>query len=347
MSTHTDTHNQHDPDLARRDPTAPMDLSVVVPVFEERDNLIPLHSQICAALDALPYASEIVYIDDGSKDGSVEVLREIGETDPRTRVIRFRRNFGQTAAMSAGFDYARGSVIITMDADLQNDPADIGLLMDTLAEGYDIVSGWRKNRQDGFILRKIPSRIANRLICRITGVQLHDFGCTLKAYRREVVENIKLYGEMHRFIPALAHWIGAETTEVVVNHRARVWGKSKYGISRTMRVVLDLITIAFLMNFSTRPIQVFGRVGLASGLIGTTICGWLTVGKFVAPEMYSLTERMPMLLLGVLLIFVGVQFITMGLLGELMTRTYHEAQGKPIYVVREVISSRPGDPSSS
>ncbi len=324
------------------DPDGRLDLSIVVPVYEERDNLKPLHEQITTALDALPYASEIVYVDDGSQDGSVDVLREIAEGDARTRAVRFRRNFGQTAAMSAGFDYARGAVIITMDADLQNDPADIGMLMDKLAEGYDIVSGWRKNRQDGLVLRKVPSRLANRLICRITGVSLHDFGCTLKAYRREVVENIRLYGEMHRFIPALAHWIGAETTEVVVNHRARVWGRSKYGISRTIRVVLDLVTIAFLMNFSTRPIQVFGRIGLASGFAGTGICAWLSVAKFVAPESNSLLERMPMLLLGVLLIFVGVQFITMGLLGELMTRTYHEAQGKPIYVVREVMS-QPAD----
>jgi glycosyltransferase involved in cell wall biosynthesis len=333
--------------LARVDPDARLDLSIVVPVYEERDNLKPLHEQITSALDALPYTSEIVYVDDGSQDGSVDVLREIAAGDSRTRAVRFRRNFGQTAAMSAGFDYARGAVIITMDADLQNDPADIGMLMDKLADGYDIVSGWRKNRQDGFVLRKLPSRLANRLICRVTGVYLHDFGCTLKAYRREVVENIRLYGEMHRFIPALAHWIGAETTEVVVNHRARVWGRSKYGISRTIRVVLDLVTIAFLMNFSTRPIQVFGRIGLASGFAGTVICAWLTVAKFVAPASNSLLERMPMLLLGVLLIFVGVQFITMGLLGELMTRTYHEAQGKPIYVVREVMSSPATDEDAS
>jgi glycosyltransferase involved in cell wall biosynthesis len=332
---------------ALADPDTRLDLSIVVPVYEERDNLTPLHYQITAALDALPYTSEIVYVDDGSRDGSVDVLRGIAERDTRTRAVRFRRNFGQTAAMSAGFDYARGAVIITMDADLQNDPADIGMLMEKLAEGYDIVSGWRKNRQDGFVLRKLPSWLANRLICRVTGVYLHDFGCTLKAYRREVVENIRLYGEMHRFIPALAHWIGAETTEVVVNHRARVWGRSKYGISRTIRVVLDLVTVAFLMNFSTRPIQVFGRIGLACGFAGTVICAWLTIAKFVAPESNSLLERMPLLLLGVLLIFVGVQFITMGLLGELMTRTYHEAQGKPIYVVREVMSAPvdKGDPA--
>ncbi|MBM3214884.1 glycosyltransferase family 2 protein [Candidatus Poribacteria bacterium] len=315
-----------------------MDLSIVVPIKDERENLPELHAQIRAALDALPYRSEIILIDDGSRDGSDEVLRDISAQDAAVRVIRFRRNFGQTAAMSAGFDHARGDVIVTLDADLQNDPADIGRLIDKLNEGYDVVSGWRKNRRDGFILRRIPSLLANRLIVRATGVDLHDFGCTLKAYRRDVVRNIRLYGEMHRFIPALAHWIGAEIVEMPVNHRARVWGRSKYGISRTLRVILDLITIRFLMGFSTRPIQVFGRIGIYSGALGFVICAVLTVGKFVSPERFSLRERMPMLLLGILLIFVGVQFVTMGLLGELMTRTYHESQGKPIYVVREIVA---------
>ncbi|MDA1192310.1 MAG: glycosyltransferase family 2 protein [Candidatus Poribacteria bacterium] len=322
----------------------PVDLSIVLPVFEERENLRELHRQIRSELDNLRYRSEIVFVDDGSKDGSDAVLREIAAGDESVRVVRFRRNFGQTAAMSAGFDHALGNIIVTLDADLQNDPADIGRLVEKLNEGYDVVSGWRKNRQDAFILRKIPSMLANRLIRRMTGVHIHDFGCTLKAYRREVVENIRLYGEMHRFIPALAHWIGADIAEMPVNHRARTWGRSKYGISRTLRVLLDLITIRFLMNFSTRPIQVFGRVGIYAGLVGTGICAWLSVGKFIAPERYSLLDRMPMLLLGILLILVGVQFVTMGLLGELMTRTYHESQDKPIYVVREVINGKSRQP---
>ena len=314
-------------------------LSIVVPVNDERENLRELHAQIRGALDTLSRSSEIILVDDGSKDGSEAVLRDIAGADASVRVIRFRRNFGQTAALSAGFDYARGDVIVTLDADLQNDPADIARLLAKLEEGYDVVSGWRKNRRDGFILRRLPSVLANRLIVRVTGVPLHDFGCTLKAYRREVVKNVRLYGEMHRFIPALAKWVGAEIAELPVNHRPRTWGKSKYGLSRTLRVLLDLVTIKFLMSFSTRPIQVFGKVGLYSGAIGFLICLWLSVGKLVAPSRYSLLERMPMLLLGILLIFVGVQFITMGLLGELMTRTYHESQGKPIYVVREVISA--------
>ncbi|GIX07374.1 MAG: glycosyl transferase [Candidatus Poribacteria bacterium] len=315
----------------------PIELSVIVPVYNESGNLPELHRQIRAALDRLRYRSEVLYVDDGSTDGSDRVLDEIAESDPSVTVIRFRRNFGQTAALSAGFDYAQGQVLVTLDADLQNDPADIERLVEKLNEGYDLVSGWRKRRQDGFFLRKVPSWLANRLIRRMTGVPIHDFGCTLKAYRREVVENIRLYGELHRFIPALAHWVGARITELPVNHRPRTWGRSKYGLSRTIRVLLDLITIRFLMGFSTRPIQVFGRIGLYTGFLGFLICAWLSVGKFVAPERYSLLQRLPMLLLGILLILVGVQFISMGLLGELMTRTYHESQDKPIYVVREVI----------
>lgn len=314
-------------------------LSIVVPVKDERENLRELHAQIRRVLDTLPNTSEVLYIDDGSTDGSDKVLKELAERDSSVRVIRFRRNFGQTAALSAGFDYARGDVVVTLDADLQNDPADMVRLLAKLEEGYDVVSGWRQHRRDGFLLRRLPSWLANRLIVRVTGVPLHDFGCTLKVYRREVVKNIRLYGEMHRFIPALARWIGAEIAELPVNHRPRTWGKSKYGLSRTLRVLLDLITVKFLMSFSTRPIQVFGKVGIYSGTLGFLICLWLSAGKFLVPERYSLRERMPMLLLGILLIFVGVQFVTMGLLGELMTRTYHESQGKPIYVVREVISS--------
>jgi glycosyltransferase involved in cell wall biosynthesis len=312
-------------------------LSVVVPVYNERENLPALHAELRKTLDALPRGSEIIFVDDGSSDRSDVVLRDLAARDPSVTVLRFRRNFGQTAALSAGFDHARGEVVVTLDADLQNDPADLALLLEKLEEGADVVSGWRRRRRDGFFLRRIPSWLANRLIQRVTGVRLHDFGCTLKAYRRDVVQNIRLYGEMHRFIPALAHWVGAAIAEVPVNHRPRVWGRSKYGISRTLRVLLDLITIRFLQHFATRPIQVFGRIGLLSGSVGLVICAWLSLGKFLDPERYQLLERMPMLLLGILLIFVGIQFVTLGLLGEMMTRTYHESQRKPIYILREVI----------
>lgn len=330
-----------------------IELSIVIPVLNEEENLKELHSRLTESLSKLQLRYEIVIVDDGSTDGSLEVLREITLVDRALKVISFRRNFGQTAAMSAGFDHAQGDVIITMDADLQNDPVDIPRLYEKLNEGYDVVSGWRRKRKDAFILRRLPSILANRLIVSMTGVKLHDFGCSLKAYRREVVKNIRLYGEMHRFIPVLAHWIGAKIAEIEVQHHPRVRGKSKYGISRTTRVILDLLTVKFLLRFSTRPIQVFGLMGLISGFMGFLICSYLSIGKLLASifqthgfsegilsYLYSetrLTERMPLLVLGVLLILVGVQLITMGLLGELITRTYHESQDKPIYVVRELI----------
>lgn len=317
--------------------SAPPGISVIAPVYNERENLRELHAQIQAALEKIPLQSEILYIDDGSSDGSADILRELAESTPNAAAILFRRNFGQTAALSAGFQHAAGKVVVALDADLQNDPADIPRLLEKLDEGYDLVSGWRKKRRDGFLLRRLPSIAANRLIRRLTGAQLSDYGCTLKAYRKEVVENIRLYGEMHRFIPALAHWIGANMTEIEVNHRPRTWGKSKYGLSRATRVLLDLATVLFLMNYSTRPIQIFGKFGLLSGAAGFLICAWLTVGKFLKPEHYSLLERMPMLMLGILLIFFGGQLITLGLLGEMMTRAYYEAQQKPIYVVREIV----------
>ena len=313
------------------------ELSVVVPVYNERENLKPLHAQICAAMERLGRPWEAVYVDDGSTDGSAEELRALTAADPRVMAVRFRRNFGQTAALSAGFELSSGAVVFALDADLQNDPADIPRLLAKLEEGYDLVSGWRRKRRDGFLLRRLPSILANRLIRRLTGAELRDYGCTLKAYRRDLLDNIRLYGEMHRFIPALAHWIGADMAELEVNHRPRTWGRSKYGISRALRVLLDLTTVLFLMNFSTRPIQIFGRLGLLTGFGGFGICAWLTVGKFVRPELYSLNERMPMLMLGILLIFFGAQLVTMGLLGELVTRAYHEAQRKPIYVVREIV----------
>jgi glycosyltransferase involved in cell wall biosynthesis len=315
-----------------------VDVSIVLPILNEEENLEELHSRLTDTLSRTDLNYEIIAVDDGSTDRSFEVLKRIHEQDARLRVIKFRRNFGQTAAMSAGFNHARGDVIITMDSDLQNDPADIPRLLDKLNEGYDVVSGWRADRKDKFLSRRLPSVLANRLIVKMTGVKLHDFGCSLKAYRKEVIDNINLYGEMHRFIPALASLIGAEIAEMKVTHHARKYGKSKYGISRTTRVILDLMTVKFLLNYSTRPIQVFGFLGMGSGLIGFLICLYLSIGRlFIRTEAFSLKERMPLLLLGILMILIGVQLITMGLLGEIMIRTYHESQRKPIYVIKEIV----------
>jgi glycosyltransferase involved in cell wall biosynthesis len=326
-----------------------LNLSIVIPVLNEEENLHELYDRLTHVLKRLKKSYELIFVDDGSRDQSFEILRGLVRIDPAVRAIRFRRNFGQTAAMSAGFDHARGDVIIPMDADLQNDPIDIERLLEKLDEGYDVVSGWRADRKDGFILRRLPSILANRLIAKMTGVYLHDFGCTLKAYRREVLENINLYGELHRFIPVLAKLVGAEIAEIKVTHHPRRGGKSKYGISRTLRVILDLITIKFLMSYSTRPIQIFGLMGLIAFLAGMGICSYLSIGKLFFPAgvhsgwlsyLYSetsLIQRLPMLVLGVLLLFTGIQFITMGLLGELMIRTYYESQKKPIYVIREIV----------
>lgn len=316
----------------------PVEISIVFPILNEEKNLEELHSRITKTLVKLGKEYEVIAVDDGSTDRSFEILKQLHGQDSRLKAIKFRRNFGQTAALSAGFHYAGGNIIITMDSDLQNDPDDIPRLIDKMNEGYDVVSGWRADRKDKFISRRLPSILANRLIVKMTGVKLHDFGCTLKAYRKEVTDNINLYGEMHRFIPALAKWVGAEITEIKVKHHPRKHGKSKYGISRTIRVILDLMTIKFLLSFSTKPIQIFGLMGLGSGLLGFLICLYLSIGKLFFPsEATSLINRMPMLLLGVLLILVGVQLITMGLLGELMVRTYHESQRKPIYVVKEIV----------
>jgi glycosyltransferase involved in cell wall biosynthesis len=317
-----------------------LDVSIVLPIFNEEKNLEELHSRLTDTLGKLGLEYEIIAVDDGSKDNSFQVLKQIHERDPRLRVIKFRRNFGQTAALSAGFHHAKGSIIITLDADLQNDPDDIPRLLEKINEGYDVVSGWRADRKDKFISRRIPSILANKLIVKMTGVNIHDFGCTLKAYRKEVTDNINLYGEMHRFIPALAKWVGAEITEIKVKHHPRKHGKSKYGISRTTRVILDLMTVKFLLTFSTKPIQIFGLMGLGSGFLGFLICLYLSVGKIFFPsDATSLTRRMPMLLLGILLLLVGVQLITMGLLGEIMVRTYHESQKKPIYVIKEIVGN--------
>jgi glycosyltransferase involved in cell wall biosynthesis len=272
-------------------------------------------------------------VDDGSRDLSFKVLEDIQEKDGHVVVVGFRRNFGQTAAMAAGFDYAIGDILITMDADLQNDPEDIPLLLEEIRD-VDVVSGWRKKRKDPFISRKLPSIMANWLISKVTGVKLHDYGCTLKAYRKEVIKNINLYGDMHRFIPAIASWVGAEIKEVETTHHPRKFGKSKYGISRTIRVVLDLITVKFLQSFSTRPIHAFGPAGLALGALGILISLFLSYVKIIMGQPIG---NRPLLLLGILCIILGVQLIILGLLGEMLARVYHESQGKPIFVVKKVL----------
>ncbi len=312
----------------------PLRLSVVVPLYNEEESIPHLRMALHDALGAYGEPYEIIVVDDGSRDGSFALLQAWAAEDTQLTVIRLRRNFGQTAAFSAGFDRARGEVVVTMDADLQNDPNDIPKLMAKMDEGFDIVSGWRINRQDRFLDRKLPSMIANRLISNVTDVQLHDYGCSLKAYRRDVLQHVNLYGELHRFIPALASQVGGTVTEVAVNHRARQFGSSKYGISRTVRVMLDLILVWFLGTYSTRPIHVFGGAGLLSASGGVLIGLYLTFVKLGLGE--DIGNR-PMLLLAVLLVVIGVQLITMGLLGEMTIRTYHESQNKPIYVVREVV----------
>lgn len=312
-----------------------LELSVVVPLFNEEDNIEPLFIRLREALEPLGKEYEIILVDDGSTDGSFESLRRLHARDPRLKVVRLRRNFGQTAAFSAGFDQAEGRVIVTIDADLQNDPADIPLLLAKLEQGYDIVSGWRKGRQDPFLSRRFPSMVANFLISEVTGVKLHDYGCSLKAYRREVVKNVDLYGELHRFIPALASWMGISLAEVPVTHHPRRYGKSKYGLSRTPRVILDLLTVRFLLSYSTRPIHIFGSLGILTSFLGAIILAYLGFIRLVLQ--LSIADR-PVLLLGILLFVVGVQFVTMGLLAELTIRTYHEARNKPTYMVREILT---------
>ena len=308
-------------------------VSIVIPVYEEEESLPHLYESIKKVMDKLKRKYEIVFVDDGSKDGTLRVLESYQKKDPAVVVVSFRRNFGQTAAMAAGFEYAQGDIIVTMDADLQNDPDDIPKLLEKM-KGHDVVSGWRKKRQDKFISRRLPSMIANGLISKVTGVHLHDYGCTLKAYRKEVIKSVRLYGEMHRFIPAIASWVGASITEVETNHHPRKFGKSKYGISRTIRVVLDLITVKFLQSFSTRPIHAFGPGGLLLGFIGFIIALYLSFEKIVLGQ--SIGGR-PLLSLSVLFMILGVQLVIMGLLGEMLARIYHESQGKPIYTVKKVL----------
>lgn len=313
-----------------------IDLSIIVPVFNEEKNVPLLYAEISSACAGLNRNSEIIFIDDGSRDGSWPALKAVQAKDSRVRIIQLRKNFGQTAALSAGFNNARGQIIITLDADLQNDPKDFGLLIAKIDEGYDLVNGWRRDRKDKFISRRLPSITANWLISRITKVRLRDYGCTLKAFRREVIEHINLYGEMHRFIPAIAAAIGVRIAEVPVNHRPRIHGKSKYGISRSIRVFLDLLTVKFLLSYSTRPLQIFGLMGLISGAAGGVIGLIMSYQRLILKQ--GIANR-PLLLLAILLLVIGFQFVTMGLLGEIMVRTYHEAVEKHIYVIREVVES--------
>jgi len=310
-----------------------MTLSIVIPLYNEEENVQILHERLKKTLDPLETEYEILFVDDGSTDGTLPVLEKIQAKEKRVVVLSLRRNFGQTAAFAAGFDFARGDVIVTMDGDLQNDPADIPKLLELIKDN-DLVSGWRKKRKDPFFRRRLPSIAANWLISNVTGVKLHDYGCSLKAYRRDVIKNLKLYGEMHRFIPAVASWYGVRVAEVETVHHPRLKGRSKYGISRTIKVVLDLITVKFLQSFSTKPIQFFGPVGIMSGFLGFLISLYMAIDKLFFG--HDIGGR-PLLLLGALLIIVGIQLIGMGLLGEMLVRVYHESQKKPIYVIKKIL----------
>lgn len=314
---------------------ATLEVSVFLPVYNEADNIKAVNIKLTDALEKLGRSYEVIYVDDGSTDQSLARLREIAARDLRVRVISLRRNYGQTAAMSAGIDHARGQIMIPMDADLQNDPDDISRLLEKLDEGYDVVSGWRKDRKDGWLTRKLPSRLANRLISRLSGVDLHDYGCTLKAYRREVLAGVKLYGEMHRFIPIYAGWAGARVTEIPVAHHERSAGESKYGLSRTVKVLFDLITIKFMSSYLTKPLYLFGTAGL--------VCLVISLLSFAFSLYYRIVEgvhlnRMPLATLSMIMFAMGVQFIFMGLLAEMIVRTYHESQDKPTYLIREKIN---------
>ena len=316
-----------------------VELTVVIPIRNEAASLVELHREFTDTLTAWGRAYEIIIVDDGSADGSFEILSRLQSDDPHLRVIRFRRNFGQTAAFAAGFAHARGRLIVTSDGDLQNDPRDIPAMVEMLQGGYDIVCGWRKDRKDALLSRRLPSTMANALISAVTGVRLHDYGCSLKVFRAEIVKDMKLYGEMHRFLPAIASEQTSSIGEMAVNHRARKYGQSKYGIGRTVRVMLDLLTVKFLLSYSTRPLQIFGLMGGAMGLGGLAIIAWHASVRLMGilglmPDQ-SIGNR-PLLLIGILLVFTGVQLVTLGLLAELQVRTYHESQNKPIYVIREI-----------
>lgn len=313
-----------------------IDISIVIPLLNEEENVEEAYRQVKLVLSGMGRPYEMVFVDDGSRDKTLSILKGIASRDVSVRVISFRKNFGQTAAMSAGFDYARGKIVIPMDGDLQNDPKDIPRLIAKVEEGYDVVSGWRKERKDTFLTRRLPSMTANWLISKITGVYLHDYGCTMKAYRKEVVQNLNLYGEMHRFLPALASIYGVTVAEVVVQHHPRLRGKSKYGLSRILKVFLDLMTVKFLLSYSTKPIRLFGPLGLGALALSLLSGAAALYMKFF--DELSL-NRNPLFLLSVILLFMGIQLISLGLIAEMNVRTYHESQNKPIYVVKEVLGT--------
>jgi len=312
-----------------------VEISIVIPIYNEEENLPILYERLKSVLDRLGKSYEIIFVNDGSTDRSWEIIKDLARKDKHIVGVNFRKNFGQTAAMSAGFDIAKGDVIITMDGDLQNDPEDIPKLLEILNQGYDIVSGWRKDRKDNFITRTLPSRIANWLISKTTGVHLHDYGCSLKAYRSEVAKRLDNYGEMHRFLPALAKSVGAKITEIPVKHHPRIYGKSKYGISRTFKVILDLFLVKFLLDYRTKPLRVFGGVGLILFLIGFFSLLYLIFIKIFLGE--DIGQR-PLLIFGTLLVLSGIQLISTGIVAELITRTYYEAQEKKPYIIKEIIS---------
>lgn len=313
-----------------------MDLSIVIPLYNEEENINELHRKLTETLSKLAITYEIIYVDDGSNDNTLKYLEEIQKNDSHVVILSLRRNFGQTAAFAAGFDFVRGDIVITMDGDLQNDPEDIPKLLEAIKDA-DIVSGWRKKRKDPFFSRRLPSRVANWLIGKVTGVKIHDYGCSLKAYRREVVKNLRLYGDMHRFIPAVASWYGVKIKEVEVRHHPRYKGKSKYGIGRTIKVLLELITVKFLHSFSTKPIQFFGLIGVLFMFLGVVIVGYLFLLKILTGV--SIGGR-PLLLGGFFSVLIGLNFIGMGLLGEMIVRVYHEAQKKPIYILKKILETK-------
>jgi glycosyltransferase involved in cell wall biosynthesis len=310
------------------------EISIVIPLFNEVDNVLPLYESLSATMEEEGWTWEVIVVDDGSTDATFQMLQRLHARDKRVCVVRLRRNFGQTAALAAGFDAARGEVIVSMDGDLQNDPKDIAILLRKLDEGYDVVSGWRVHRQESFWWRRLPSQVANWLISKTTGVHLHDYGCTLKAYRAEVIKELRLYGEMHRFIPALLGGNGARIAEIPVEHHPRTRGQSKYGISRTVRVLFDLATVKFCLSCLTSPLRFFGLIGVTTSGVGMAVCVYLASLKLF--WRYGLADR-PLLLLGVLLVVIGVQFLCVGILAEIQIRTYHESSKKPTYAIREIL----------